>query len=153
MAASSLILSSFFFLLLSSAFGLNVTYDHRSLIIDGQRKLLISGSIHYPRSVPAVNHQSRRLISFMRHISLSLSELLCFILISDFLPSFFNQMWPELIAKAKDGGCDTIETYVFWNGHELSPGNVIDIAVFFFFLVSDSTIFPIVFYFKDNFPN
>lgn len=33
----------------------NVTYDRRSLIIDGHRKLLISASIHYPRSVPAVS--------------------------------------------------------------------------------------------------
>jgi hypothetical protein len=32
-----------------------VTYDHRSLIIDGRRRLLISTSIHYPRSVPAVS--------------------------------------------------------------------------------------------------
>ena len=29
----------------------NVTFDHRSLIINGDRKLLISGAIHYPRSV------------------------------------------------------------------------------------------------------
>ncbi|KAL4012838.1 hypothetical protein IC575_024983 [Cucumis melo] len=63
----------------------NVTYDRRSLIIDGQRKLLISASIHYPRSVPA--------------------------------------MWPSLIQNAKEGGVDVIETYVFWNGHELSPDN------------------------------
>lgn len=63
----------------------NVTYDHRSLIIDGHRKLLISASIHYPRSVPG--------------------------------------MWPGLIQTAKEGGVDVIETYVFWNGHELSPGN------------------------------
>lgn len=33
-------------------------------------------------------------------------------------------MWPELIQKAKDGGLDVIETYVFWNGHEPSPGQV-----------------------------
>lgn len=32
-------------------------------------------------------------------------------------------MWPGLVAAAKEGGCNTIETYVFWNGHELSPGN------------------------------
>ncbi|XP_019182356.1 PREDICTED: beta-galactosidase 16-like [Ipomoea nil] len=32
--------------------GGDVTYDGRSLIIDGQRKLLFSGSIHYPRSTP-----------------------------------------------------------------------------------------------------
>lgn len=34
--------------------GLNVTYDGRSLIINGQHKLLFSGSIHYPRSTPQV---------------------------------------------------------------------------------------------------
>ncbi|MCD9641017.1 Beta-galactosidase 10 [Datura stramonium] len=63
----------------------SVTYDRRSLIINGQRKLLISASIHYPRSVPA--------------------------------------MWPGLVKLAKEGGVDVIETYVFWNGHELSPDN------------------------------
>ncbi|KAM7275179.1 hypothetical protein ACFE04_017045 [Oxalis oulophora] len=62
----------------------SVTYDHKSIIINGQRRILISGSIHYPRSTP--------------------------------------QMWPDLIQKAKDGGLDVIQTYVFWNGHEPSPG-------------------------------
>ena len=38
----------------SSVGGENVTYDGRSLIIDGQQKLLFSGSIHYPRSTPEV---------------------------------------------------------------------------------------------------
>ena len=33
----------------------NVSFDTRSFIIDGQRKLLISAAIHYPRSVPAVS--------------------------------------------------------------------------------------------------
>ncbi|KMT13987.1 hypothetical protein BVRB_4g078180 [Beta vulgaris subsp. vulgaris] len=61
-----------------------VTYDGRSLIIGGQRKLLFSGSIHYPRSTP--------------------------------------EMWPSLIAKAKDGGLDVIQTYVFWSLHEPQPG-------------------------------
>lgn len=32
----------------------NVTYDHRALIIDGKRELLISGSVHYPRSSPGM---------------------------------------------------------------------------------------------------
>ncbi|KAL4380244.1 hypothetical protein AHAS_Ahas04G0014100 [Arachis hypogaea] len=27
-------------------------------------------------------------------------------------------MWPSLIKKAKEGGLDIIETYVFWNAHE-----------------------------------
>ena len=33
-------------------------------------------------------------------------------------------MWPGLVQTAKEGGVDVIETYGFWNGHELSPGNV-----------------------------
>lgn len=36
----------------------------------------------------------------------------------------FVQMWPDLIRKAKEGGLDVIQTYVFWNGHEPSPGKV-----------------------------
>ncbi|KAK8653480.1 hypothetical protein V6N13_127476 [Hibiscus sabdariffa] len=31
-------------------------------------------------------------------------------------------MWPGLVQTAKEGGVDVIESYVFWNGHELSPG-------------------------------
>ena len=34
------------------------------------------------------------------------------------------QMWQDLINKAKDANLDVIETYVFWNVHEPSPGNV-----------------------------
>jgi beta-galactosidase GanA len=37
-------------------------------------------------------------------------------------------MWPGLIQKAKDGGLDVIQTYVFWNGHEPVKGQV-----FFYF--------------------
>ncbi|KAK2987762.1 hypothetical protein RJ640_016357 [Escallonia rubra] len=36
----------------TTAFGVNVTYDHRALVIDGKRRVLVSGSIHYPRSTP-----------------------------------------------------------------------------------------------------
>ncbi|GFQ05582.1 beta-galactosidase 5 [Phtheirospermum japonicum] len=32
-------------------------------------------------------------------------------------------MWKDLISKAKFGGVDVIETYVFWNGHEPTRGN------------------------------
>jgi hypothetical protein len=31
-----------------------VTYDGRSLILDGTRRMLFSGDIHYPRSTPEV---------------------------------------------------------------------------------------------------
>ncbi|CAL9081441.1 unnamed protein product [Musa acuminata var. zebrina] len=57
-----------------------VSYDGRSLIINGRRELLFSGSVHYPRSTP--------------------------------------EMWPDIIKKAKEGGLNTIQTYVFWNAHE-----------------------------------
>ncbi|KAI3448012.1 hypothetical protein Pfo_004677 [Paulownia fortunei] len=63
----------------------SVTYDRKALIINGQRRILFSGSIHYPRSSP--------------------------------------DMWEGLIQKAKDGGLDAIDTYVFWDLHEPSPGN------------------------------
>lgn len=33
-------------------------------------------------------------------------------------------MWPDLIQKAKDGGLNAIETYVFWNIHEPSRREV-----------------------------
>ncbi|XP_057415941.1 beta-galactosidase 3-like [Lotus japonicus] len=62
-----------------------VTYDRKAILINGQRRILLSGSIHYPRSTP--------------------------------------DMWEDLIQKAKEGGLDVIETYVFWNVHEPSPGN------------------------------
>lgn len=65
----------------------SVSYDYKAITINGQRRILLSGSIHYPRSTP--------------------------------------EMWPDLIQKAKEGGLDVIQTYVFWNGHEPSPGKVI----------------------------
>ncbi|KAH0744710.1 hypothetical protein KY290_032703, partial [Solanum tuberosum] len=74
----------YFFSLVSSSVRGSVTYDDRAIVINGKRRILISGSVHYPRSTP--------------------------------------EMWPDLIQKAKDGGLDVIETYVFWNGHEPSPG-------------------------------
>ncbi|KAF7060272.1 hypothetical protein CFC21_067067 [Triticum aestivum] len=33
-----------------------------------------------------------------------------------------TQMWPKLLKTAKEGGLNTIETYVFWNAHEPEPG-------------------------------
>jgi hypothetical protein len=32
----------------------SVTYDRKAILINGQRRILISGSIHYPRSTPEV---------------------------------------------------------------------------------------------------
>ena len=33
-------------------------------------------------------------------------------------------MWPGLVQTAKEGGVDAIDTYVFWNGHEIAPSVV-----------------------------
>jgi hypothetical protein len=48
-------------LLLLSAIGgvqggspFNVSYDHRSLLFNGERQLIVAGAIHYPRSTPEV---------------------------------------------------------------------------------------------------
>lgn len=32
----------------------SVSYDHKAISVNGQRRILISGSIHYPRSTPEV---------------------------------------------------------------------------------------------------
>ncbi|GMY05449.1 beta-galactosidase 13-like [Fagus crenata] len=61
-----------------------VTYDGKSLIVNGRRELLFSGSIHYTRSTP--------------------------------------EMWPDILTKAKQGGLNVIQTYVFWNIHEPEQG-------------------------------
>ncbi|XP_009605185.1 beta-galactosidase 13 [Nicotiana tabacum] len=88
MAISSRLLSlALLSLLVSSAIGektKGVTYDGRSMIVNGERELLFSGSIHYPRMPP--------------------------------------EMWPDIIRKAKEGGLNLIQTYVFWNIHEPVQG-------------------------------
>ncbi|KAL3825641.1 hypothetical protein ACJIZ3_021670 [Penstemon smallii] len=79
---SSNLIFLYFSLLFFTAFisATEVTHDGRAIKINGERKIILSGSIHYPRSTP--------------------------------------EMWPDLIRKAKEGGLDAIETYVFWNAHE-----------------------------------
>lgn len=32
-----------------------VTYDSKAIVIDGLRRVLLSGSLHYPRATPEVN--------------------------------------------------------------------------------------------------
>lgn len=41
-------------------------------------------------------------------------------------------MWSDLIQKAKEGGLDTIETYIFWNAHERRRREVGDSPAFIF---------------------
>ncbi|XWS24422.1 hypothetical protein CRYUN_Cryun28dG0100500 [Craigia yunnanensis] len=85
-SVSKLLILFFTALLVSSKLiQCSIIYDKKAILINGQRRILISGSIHYPRSTP--------------------------------------EMWEDLLKKAKDGGLDVIDTYVFWNGHEPSPGN------------------------------
>ncbi|KAB2085475.1 hypothetical protein ES319_A05G400900v1 [Gossypium barbadense] len=53
-----------------------VTYDGRSLIINGQRKLLFSGSIHYPRSTPQFYMQNftTKIVNLMKSEGLYASQ-------------------------------------------------------------------------------
>lgn len=108
-----------------------VTYNGKSLIIDGRQRILFSGSIHYPRSPPQVLHMFSDFSFFWFLHSSDEMLVLCG---HSFLTRVFdvnaeNQMWEALIQKAKDGGLDVIDTYVFWNIHEPSPGNVIQASL------------------------
>lgn len=72
-------------------------------------------------------------------------------------------MWPFLIDKAKQGGIDTIETYVFWNAHEPQQGLVSShryysffksnyyFSKFFFFFFLFSMIFQEIMIWSDLF--
>ncbi|KAB1221090.1 Beta-galactosidase 16 [Morella rubra] len=47
----------------------NVTYDGRSLIVDGQHRILFSGSIHYPRSTPEFDFSGRGdIVRFIKEV-------------------------------------------------------------------------------------
>ncbi|KAF5194526.1 Beta-galactosidase, partial [Thalictrum thalictroides] len=46
-----LVLKGFYF---DKGTATTVSYDHRAIVIDGQRRVLLSGSIHYPRTTPDV---------------------------------------------------------------------------------------------------
>ncbi len=45
-------------------------------------------------------------------------------------------MWPDILAKAKEGGADVVQTYVFWDGHEPQPGMVQKPPLLFFFIIA-----------------
>jgi len=98
----------------------NVTYDGKSLFIDGRRELLFSGSIHYPRSTPDVsyfdhNHVTIFYFFMQREKVLWSIEHVC---------TWILQMWPVLLDNARRGGINVIQTYVFWNAHEPQQGQV-----------------------------
>ena len=42
----------------------SVTYDSKAIVINGQRRILISGSIHYPRSTPEVDYSFKTMPIF-----------------------------------------------------------------------------------------
>ncbi|KAI3473953.1 hypothetical protein Pfo_028527 [Paulownia fortunei] len=84
-----------------------VSYDGRAIKIDGERRIIISGSIHYPRSTPQVQYAVRcvKVTKFCKNVSFN-------------VPFMMKICGHPLIKKAKDGGLNAIETYVFWNAHE-----------------------------------
>lgn len=73
-------------------------------------------------------HHFDGLLLFSLYFPVCSSIKLCFFGGAGVLCCF--QMWPDLIQKAKDGGLDVIQTYVFWNGHEPSPGQVLNFPHF-----------------------
>lgn len=54
-----------------SVLSTTVTYDHRALVIDGKRRVLQSGSIHYPRSTPEVGFVCPFIYTFVAYILFS----------------------------------------------------------------------------------
>lgn len=50
-------------------------------------------------------------------------------------------MWPDLIAKAKQGGLDVIQTYVFWNLHEPQPGMVFLLSYYHLLILDANIVF------------
>jgi len=90
------------FTLVYGSVGSNVSYDGRSLIIDGQRKLLLSASIHYPRSVPAVSTSSASLIHTPNYFFL----YLYYIVIHSFLLSYaIDVAWSYSNSKRRWNRC------------------------------------------------
>lgn len=127
-----------------------VTYDSRSLIINGKRELLFSGSVHYTRSPPEVPSSSRNMQKLLyseslRNMQLNFINFCCnikystpcyvwtwgfqtmqqFLGINKWFSRVRFQMWPLIIDKARRGGLNVIQTYIFWNVHEPVEGKVI----------------------------
>lgn len=105
-----LIASSFFLCL---CLAITVDYDSKSLIIDGQRKIINAGTIHYTRSTAEVYIYISETFVFTTCQRSGNSRTITWMIILS-----LTQMWPDLIQKAKDGGLDAIESYIFWDIHE-----------------------------------
>lgn len=54
MASKFWFLAFLAFYLCTEVIQCSVSYDNKAILINGQRRILISGSIHYPRSTPEV---------------------------------------------------------------------------------------------------
>eukprot|EP00850_Spirogloea_muscicola_P009780 SM000055S18314 [mRNA] locus=s55:738807:745644:- [translate_table: standard] len=81
----------------------NASFDHRALLVGGERRILIAGVVHYARSTPQARPPST---SRQRVPQLDKRPL----------------MWPRLFARARAGSINAIQTYMFWNAHEPRRG-------------------------------
>ena len=79
--------------------------DGRSLRINGEAVLLLSGSIHYPRCV------------CWRFVSVLYACDGFKVMIPGRACRSTPEMWPHLFAEAKANGLNAIESYAFWNAH------------------------------------
>lgn len=50
-----MVLALLLLILVELGFSVSVTYDSKALVIDGRKRILQSGSIHYPRATPEVS--------------------------------------------------------------------------------------------------
>ena len=63
-----------------------ISYDNRSFTLNGERKLLVSGAVHYTRVLP--------------------------------------EDWDAVFDKMVEMGLNTLQTYVMWNFHEHTRGQL-----------------------------
>uniref|UniRef100_A0A0D3EQH4 Beta-galactosidase n=1 Tax=Oryza barthii TaxID=65489 RepID=A0A0D3EQH4_9ORYZ len=119
--AASAVAVAFVMAVAAAAASAAVTYDRKAVVVNGQRRILISGSIHYPRSTPEARRTRFPFLLLLFTVLLRRRRLLARRRNAGLGPAS-RLMWPDLIEKAKDGGLDVVQTYVFWNGHEPSPG-------------------------------
>lgn len=71
-----------------------VSYDERSFLINGERTLILGGSIHYPRGTPCMFSDCNDDID----------------------------MWDFALDQAVADGLNLIQIYTFWNLHEPIKG-------------------------------
>lgn len=70
---------------------------------------------NFSSPVPSIIHEAP-----LMYVTSFSSDIISICIVNDkiiFVRIYF-QMWPDILDKARRGGLNLIQTYVFWNGHE-----------------------------------